>query len=120
MALSYTSIMVLYNTTFVMAPATVGEFIDFMRTHYLPVLERVGQVEGLRLHRVLREDSDVDSESYALHFYVPSGYHLQELLSDHGLGLAQRLVDTFGERVLGFSTILEEVSLELTTSPLVH
>ena len=51
---------------------------------------------------------------------MPSGYHLQELLSDHGLGLAQRLVDTFGERVLGFSTILEEVSLELTTSPLVH
>ena len=36
--------MVLYNTTFVMAPATVGEFIDFMRTHYLPVLERAGAV----------------------------------------------------------------------------
>lgn len=112
--------MVLYNTTFIMAPSVVGEFIDFMRQHYLPVLERSGAVEGLRLHRILRQDEGVDSESYALHFYVESNFHLQELLSDYGLGLAQRLVDTFGERVMGFSTIMEEVAPAFEGEQLAH
>lgn len=101
--------MVLYNTTFILAPSREASFLDFMRSVYLPALQHHGSVSELRLHRIQPREEGEDSLSFALHFYTPSEFHLQELLSDLGLTLAQRLVDTFGEEVVGFTTIMHTI-----------
>lgn len=101
--------MVLYNTTFIFAPSRQSDFLDFMRTVYLPALQQHASVSELRLHRIQPREEDEESVSYALHYYTPSEFHLQELLSDLGLNLAQQLVDRFGEEVIGFSTIMHTV-----------
>ena len=41
--------------------------------------------------------------------YTPTEYHLQDVLSNTGLRLAEALVARFGEAVVGFSTIMKEV-----------
>ena len=40
--------------------------------------------------------------SYALHFYAEGEVHLQDILSNTGLRLADLLTKQFGEAVLGF------------------
>ncbi|MBF1312550.1 MAG: DUF4286 domain-containing protein, partial [Porphyromonadaceae bacterium] len=47
--------------------------------------------------------------SYALHFYAEGEVHLQDILSNTGLRLADLLTKQFGEAVLGFSTIMHVV-----------
>ena len=101
--------MILYNTTFILTPARETDFLDFMRRVYLPALQHHGSVSELRLHRIQPREGEEETRSFALHFYTPSQFHLQELLSDLGLTLAQRLVDTFGEEVIGFSTIMHTI-----------
>lgn len=101
--------MILYNTTFIMSPAREREFLEFMRSTYLPALQHHGSVSDLRLHRIQPREEEEEARSFALHFYTPSEFHLQELLSDLGLTLAQRLVDSFGEEVIGFSTIMHTI-----------
>lgn len=103
--------MILYNTTFVMGEPSERAFLEFMKEVYLPTLAQDGLVEegSLRLHRILPQGEDVDGISYALHFYTPTEYHLQDVLSNTGLRLAEALVARFGEAVVGFSTIMKEV-----------
>lgn len=103
--------MILYNTTFVMAPLSEGAFLEFMQEVYLPALAQDELIKegSLRLHHIRQQGEEVDSISYALHFYTPTEYHLQDVLSNTGLRLAEALVARFGEAVIGFSTIMEEV-----------
>ena len=66
--------MILYNTTFVMAPLSEGAFLEFMQEVYLPALAQDDLIKegSLRLHRIRQQDEEVDSISYALHFYTQS------------------------------------------------
>ena len=103
--------MILYTTTSVIGEPSERAFLEFMKEVYLPTLAQDELVEegSLRLHRILPQGEDVDGISYALHFYTPTEYHLQDVLSNTGLRLAEALVARFGEAVIGFSTIMKEV-----------
>jgi len=101
--------MILYNTTFVLAPSTEIDFLSFMREVYIPALKADALVHTPRLHRITTQDKDANALSFALHFYAEGEPHLQDILSNTGLRLADLLVKRFGEQVLGFSTIMHEV-----------
>lgn len=101
--------MVLYNTTFILSSGREASFLNFMHEVYLPALQGHSYVTGLRLHRIQPREEQEEALSFALHFYTPTEHHLQELLSDLGLDLAQRLVDRFGQDVVGFTTIMHTI-----------
>ena len=44
--------MILYNTTFVLAPSTEIDFLSFMREVYIPALKADALVHTPRLHRI--------------------------------------------------------------------
>ena len=62
-----------------------------------------------RLHRIVPHEEHPEALSYALHFYAEGEVHLQDILSNTGLRLADLLTKQFGEAVLGFSTIMHVV-----------
>lgn len=101
--------MILYNTTFVLAPQTQQAFLAFMREVYLPALHADSLVQHPRLHRIVPHEEHPEALSYALHFYAEGEVHLQDILSNTGLRLADLLTKQFGEAVLGFSTIMHVV-----------
>lgn len=101
--------MILYNTTFVLAPSTETDFLSFMREVYIPALEADTLVRTPRLHRVIPQDKEANALSFALHFYAEGESHLQDILSNTGLRIADLLVKRFGEQVLGFSTIMHVI-----------
>ena len=101
--------MILYNTTFILTPATQRAFLAFMREVYLPALRADSLVQHPRLHSIVPHEECSETLSYALHFYAEGEVHLQDILSNTGLRLADLLTKQFGEAVLGFSTIMHVV-----------
>lgn len=101
----------LHNTTFMMEEQTVAEFVAFMREVYFPELERSQVASDIRLHRIHTMDEAGQAVSLALHFRVDHHECLMSLLSEVAVDANAALVERFGQRVVGFSTVMEEITL---------
>lgn len=101
--------MILYNTTFILAPESKTAFLSFMCEVYLPALQANELVQHPRLHRIVPHEERPETLSFALHFYAEGEVHLQDILSNTGLHLADQLTKRFGEAVVGFSTIMHTI-----------
>ena len=58
--------------------------------------------------------TDVMSEktnSYAIQFHVKNIDTLNLWIENEGRGISQKLIDRFGRKVVGFTTLLEEIDL---------
>lgn len=100
----------LHNTTFMMEEQTVEEFVSFMRQIYFPELERSQVASDIRLHRIHTMEAAGEAVSLALHFRVESQESLMSLLSEVAVDANAALVQQFGQRVVGFSTVMEEIA----------
>ncbi|KGN69947.1 DUF4286 family protein [Porphyromonas sp. COT-239 OH1446] len=101
----------LHNTTFMMTEQTVQEFLDFMRELYLPALRGSDILSDIRLHRIQTHEGESDAVSFALHFRVDDQMSLMSFMTEIAVDSNAALVRHFGERVIGFSTTMEEVEL---------
>lgn len=103
--------MITYNTTFMMHPTTEGEFITFMREVYVPGILAEGVLHSPRLKRIEQHSDEDDALSFALSFEAESAEVLGEYLSTSAHRMPTLLVSQFGERVVGFTTLMHEVAL---------
>lgn len=103
--------MITYNTTFMMHPTTEGEFIAFMREVYVPGILAEGVLRSPRLKRIEQHNEDDDALSFALSFEVETAEQLSQYLSTSAHRMPTLLVERFGERVVGFTTLMHEVEL---------
>ncbi len=100
--------MIIYNTTYQMPVADARNFVIWVNEVMVPRLEQTGYISGVRLARILSHKDD-DSECFALQFQVESTARLHYWFVKQGQALGQELLKTFNNRVLSFSTIMEEV-----------
>ncbi len=103
--------MIVYNTTFVMELTTSQEFIAFLRTRYIPSILETGLLHEPRLVRVLSEAGEPEAVSLALQFVANSMLELEEYMASSGAKQGQMLIERFGERVVGFTTLMEQIDL---------
>lgn len=101
--------MIIYNTTFQVADADAAQFLQWLRSTYVPQAVASTQLTEPRLARVMA--SKDEGRSYALQFTVPSLAVLQQWHRQVGRALQQQLVAEFGSRVVGFSTMMEIVDI---------
>lgn len=101
--------MIIYNTTFQVSNAGADEFLNWLRTIYVPQALSGGELSCPQLARVMANRDD--GSSYALQFRVESLSVLQRWNRSTGKGLRQRLATLFGDRVTGFSTMLDVIDL---------
>lgn len=105
--------MIIYNTTFVMSPELEAAFLAFVRQEYIPCLLRGEVLHTPRLSRIISAEEGVDSVSIALSFDAPSEEILMGYMLSEGQEAPRKLIERFGESVVGFTTLMEQLAVDL-------
>lgn len=100
--------MIVYNTTFHIDNGVLEEGLTFLKEVYLPRAIESGFLLNPLLRRVLNTAED-EGMSFSVQFHVKNADTLNFWLENHGNILHQELVDRFGQKIAGFTTLLEEI-----------
>lgn len=98
--------MIIYNTTFYIDKESLAGGLEFLKKTYIPAALAGGLLTDPHLSRVMNREAD--GESYALQFRVKDPATLNRWLEQTGTALQHALVARFGDKITGFSTLLEE------------
>lgn len=101
--------MIIFNTTYCMETATHELCVSWLREKYIPSALESGDLHTPRLSKIYSQEAD--GINYSLQFNVESVEILQTWYEKVGDNLQQDLSALFGESVLGFTTLMEEVKL---------
>ncbi len=104
--------MIIYNTTYTVANADARNFIIWVHEAYIPKAQEGGILRNARLMQILTH-KDPETECFSLQFEVESTALLQKWYAQNGKALVDDLLQTFGENVVGFSTLMNDVTLDM-------
>lgn len=104
--------MIIYNTTFNIENDILDECIDYLKTSYIPRAAASGFLMTPYLRRILQDETE-DASTYSVQFHVKNPETLDYWLQNEGRSLQQELVTRFGTKIVGFSTLLEDIALDL-------
>lgn len=90
----------------------MDECLKFLKTDYIPNACGSGFLLRPRLSRILLQEEDPSGESYSLQFEVKNTDVLAYWMEKEGQHIQQRLLHKFGEKVVGFTTLMEHIPLE--------
>ena len=102
--------MILFHTTFHVSNDIYEAGLSYFRTVYILAALRGGQLHAPRLQRVMH-DEEHEGISLSMQFQVADLHTLQDWMSREGTRLQQEIRTQFGDRIVGFSTLLEELDL---------
>ena len=102
--------MIIYNTTFHTHTSTEQDFLKWLREEYIPAAVRDGRLSEPRLTLVLNAEES-DGRNYSLQFRADGLDALRDWYAEVGDDLLAALPSRFGDKVAGFTTLLEEVGL---------
>lgn len=100
--------MFLYNVTIGIDKASESEWLDYMRTTYIPDVMATGMFTQARMYRVLHDNED-ETTSYSIQYLATSIDKVQQFLEEHGPPIISAHRDRFRNRHVAFMTLLEEV-----------
>lgn len=104
--------MIIYNTTFNIENDVLAECVDYLKRDYIPRAVASGFLMTPYLRRILQNEVEKAS-SYSIQFHVKNCETLDYWMQSEGRALQQELVRLFGYKVVGFSTLLEDVVLDI-------
>lgn len=102
--------MIVYNTTFHIHKEILAECLAFLKSHYIPRAAASGLLHDPYLRRILNSENE-EGESYSVQFHTQDMASLNAWLRQDGSVLQQELINRFQEKIVGFSTLLEEIAL---------
>jgi hypothetical protein len=102
--------MIIFNTTFHVEDDIQDEYISFMKEVYIPKAANSGFLHNPRFARIHAQHEE-NGSSFSLQFVVKNVDTLNHWHSIEGQNLQQELTSRFGNRALGFITLLEEIEL---------
>ena len=103
--------MLIYNTTFNVHQSITDDFIQWIKSQYIPKATQSGHLSFPQLALVMARGEGDDALNYSLQFHVQSVDHLEQWYKQVGSLLVAELGDKFGQKVAGFSTILDKIQL---------
>ncbi len=104
--------MIIYNITFHIEREVLVECLEYLKTDYIPKASGSGFLTRPALRRILTDEEEAKDRSFSVQFQVKNFDTLQYWLESQGRALHQELIRRFGNRVVGFSTLLEDITLE--------
>ena len=102
--------MIVYNTTFHIHKEILSECLAFLKSRYIPQAAASGLLHHPYLRRILNSENE-EGESYSVQFHTQDTASLNQWLQQDGRALQQELIDRYQEKIVGFSTLLEEIAL---------
>lgn len=103
--------MIIYNTTFNIENDILDECLEYLKKNYIPRAVASGFLRTPYLRRILQDESE-DASSYSVQFHVKNPETLEYWMESEGSTLQKELITRFGTKIVGFSTLLEEIDLE--------
>lgn len=100
--------MIIYNVTCSVDKEIAEEWISWMKNKHIPDLLRTGLFLEHRMLKVLSHDDD-QTFSYAVQYYATSIEKVEEYLQKYAPTLREEIQNRYGEKVLLYRTLLEEV-----------
>ena len=100
--------MIVYNTTYTMPVNDARDFVIWVSQSMLPRVTEEGRLSSPKLLRILSHH-DQETECFSLQFRVESTAELHRWYTVLGATLQQELEKVFDGRIVGFSTIMEEI-----------
>lgn len=101
--------MIVYNTTFHIEKEILEEALLHLRKSYIPQAAAGGFLHAPCLRRVIQMNEEGEGESYSVQFHVKNIETLQYWLEKEGNRLHQKLIERFGSKIVGFTTLLDEI-----------
>jgi hypothetical protein len=101
--------MIVYNTTFHVEDEILAESINYLKSEYIPFAVRSGLLIQPVLLRVL-QDAEAGT-GLCVQFRVQDQDTLHNWVRQDGMELQRKLAERFGNKMPGFSTLLEEINL---------
>lgn len=100
--------MLIYNTTYAVQEEELACFMVWIREKYIPLVHDEGTLREGRLARILSHGSD-EGYSFSLQFCVEDSAALHKWFVKQGRPLQEEMRKVFGNRVAGFSTLMEVI-----------
>ncbi len=99
--------MILYNVTVSVEPAIASAWVAWMKSHHIPEVMATGMFERFHFFRVLLQKDE--TETYSVQYFASSMAKLQQYQAQFAQRLQASHQAKFGDRVMAFRTVLEEV-----------
>ncbi len=98
--------MLIYNTTYALQEEELACFLVWVRENMIPAVHADGALSEGRLARILSH-GDEEGYSFSLQFTVADSATLHKWFLRQGKQLQMEMRKVFGNRVVGFSTLME-------------
>lgn len=102
--------MIIFNTTFHVEENVCDDYINFIKEVYIIRAVSSGFMHEPRFARIHAQHEESGS-SYSLQFKVKNVDTLNHWYAIEGEALQKEITDRFGNKALGFVTLLEEIAL---------
>jgi len=101
--------MIIYNVTLNVDESIHDEWMLWMHSTHVPEVMATGTFQSFKMLRLLTRQSDETGETYAIQYIAASIEDYMAYQEQFAPALQQKTVEKFGNKILAFRTLMEEV-----------
>jgi hypothetical protein len=101
--------MFILNITYNLEPPIEQEWLHDMTMEHIPDVLNTNKFMNHRVLRLVNEHPDANGNTYAIQFMATKIADIQAYLAHEGAILENKVLAKYGESIVSFSTVLEEI-----------
>jgi hypothetical protein len=101
--------MIIYNVTCNIPLSIEAEWVHWMKHEHIPEVIATEKFTGFKMLKLLTEVDGNEGVNYAIQYFCHSMDDYNDYADNHGPALKAKTYAKYGEQVLAFRTLLEEV-----------
>jgi hypothetical protein len=101
--------MIIYNVTCNIPSEIEQEWVHWMKHEHIPEVIATEKFTGFKMLKLLTEVDGNEGVNYAIQYYCQSVDDFNDYAFNYGPALKAKTAAKYGDKVLAFRTLLEEV-----------
>jgi hypothetical protein len=101
--------MILYNVTVNVNDELHDEWLEWMLNEHIPAVLATGMFQSYKMYKLVSRFPEETGTTYSIQYFLQrmGDYEMYRTLYSHSL--QQQTIEKFGEKVMAFRTLLEEI-----------
>ena len=101
--------MIIYNVTCNIPDSIEAEWVHWMKHEHIPEVIATEKFTGFKMLKLLTNVADNEGVNYAIQYFCHSLEDFNDYSDNYGPALKAKTAAKYGDKVLAFRTLLEEV-----------
>ena len=101
--------MIIYNVTCNLNQELEDEWLDWMKNEHLPEVMSTNKFLEYRILKLLTQVEDNEGVNYAIQYRCATIEDYHDYINNHGPVLREKTIKKYGDKVLTFRTLLQEI-----------